>query len=676
MAKSSPSAREELRQLRDEIAGHDYAYFVLDDPIVPDAVYDRLMRRIRDLEANHPELITSDSPTQRVGTEPVGGFEEVQHDAPMLSLDNAFAEEEVEDFDRRLRDRLSSEGIDTDQIAYVAEPKFDGAAVSIRYEDGQLVLAATRGDGRRGENITHNVKTIPSIPLKLRGPSIPRILEVRGEIFMPLEGFRAYNEKAEQQGEKPFVNPRNAAAGSLRQLDPRLTAQRPLDVFFYSVGSYEGWEFPSTHSGVLKALEGLGLKTCSEWQRQDGILGCLAYYANISAKRDDLPYEIDGVVYKVDELRWQEALGFVSRAPRWAIAHKFPAQEELTVVENIEFQVGRTGAITPVARLEPVFVGGVTVSNTTLHNVDELQRKDVRIGDTVIVRRAGDVIPEIVKVVKERRPKKARRAIFPERCPVCDSDVVRSDGEAVSRCIGGLICAAQRKEAIRHFASRLALDIEGLGSKLIAQLVESELVRTPADLYRLTLEQLQSLERMGEKSARNLLESLEKSKSTTFSRFLYALGIREVGEATAIALAQSFTVLDDLMKADSERLEAIPDVGPIVASRIRAFFGEPHNKKVIVDLIAAGITWPAAEAHDSSDQPLAGKTIVLTGTLESLSRSDAKARLTELGARVTGSVSKTTDIVVVGANPGSKAAKADSLGVTIWGEEDVLDILE
>lgn len=675
MAKDPLPAREELRQLREEIAGHDHAYFVLDDPIVPDAVYDRLLRRIRELEAAHPELITPDSPTQRVGSEPVGGFEAVQHDVPMLSIDNAFAEEDVRDFDRRLRDRLRSQGIDTDQIAYVAEPKFDGAAVNIRYEDGQLVLAATRGDGRKGENITHNVRTIPSVPLKLRGSSVPRILEARGEIFMPLEGFRAYNENALAQGEKPFVNPRNAAAGSLRQLDPRLTAQRPLDVFFYSVGRHEGWEVPTTHSGILEALEDFGLKTCSEWKRQEGILGCLAYYSNISAKREDLPYEIDGVVYKVDDLRWQEALGFVSRAPRWAIAHKFPAQEELTVVQNIEFQVGRTGAITPVARLEPVFVGGVTVSNTTLHNVDELQRKDVRIGDTVIVRRAGDVIPEIVKVVKERRPKKARRPHFPDRCPVCDSEVVRAEGEAVSRCIGGLICAAQRKEAIRHFASRLALDIEGLGSKLISQLVESELIRTPADLYRLTLEQLQSLERMGEKSAKNLLESLEKSKTTTFSRFLYALGIREVGEATAIALSQSFHDLNDLMRADTERLETVPDVGPVVASRIHAFFREPHNQEVISDLLDAKISWPEPEAIETEHQPLAGKTIVLTGTLEALSRSEAKARLTALGARVTGSVSKTTDIVIVGTNPGSKATKADSLGVTIWDEEDVQKIL-
>ncbi len=676
MAKDSSPARKELRKLRDEIAAHDYAYFVLDDPTVPDAVYDRLLRRIRELEAAHPELITPDSPTQRVGSAPISGFDEVQHDVPMLSIDNAFAEDEVLDFDRRLRDRLRSEGIDTEQIAYVAEPKFDGAAVNIRYEDGQLVLAATRGDGRKGENITHNVRTIPSVPLKLRGSSVPRILEARGEIFMPLEGFHAYNERALERDEKPFVNPRNAAAGSLRQLDPKLTAQRPLDVFFYSIGLHDGWEVPATHSGVLEALEDLGLKTCSEWKRQEGILSCLAYYSNISAKRDDLPYEIDGVVYKVDDLRWQEALGFVSRAPRWAIAHKFPAQEELTVVQNIEFQVGRTGAITPVARLDPVFVGGVTVSNTTLHNVDELQRKDVRIGDTVIVRRAGDVIPEIVKVVKDRRPKKARRPHFPKRCPVCDSEVVRAEGEAVSRCIGGLICAAQRKEAIRHFASRLALDIEGLGSKLITQLVESELVRTPADLYRLTLDQLQSLERIGEKSAKNLLESLEKSKSTTFSRFLYALGIREVGEATAIALAQSFHDLDDLMQADTEQLEAVPDVGPIVASRIRAFFGEPHNEKVISDLLDAGISWPQPEGADIEHQPLTGKTIVLTGTLASLSRSEAKARLTALGARVTSSVSKATDIVIVGANPGSKAAKADSLGVTIWDEEDVLDVLE
>ena len=676
MGTSSAVVRKRLIELRETIAQHDFAYFVLDDPVVPDAEYDRLARQLRELETDHPELVTADSPTQRVGIKPISEFSEVRHRVPMLSLDNAFNKDELLEFDRRVQERLKASDIDAQEVEYVAEPKLDGTAVSLRYEDGQLVLAATRGDGSSGEDVTHNVRTIPAVPLRLRGSTIPPVLEARGEVFMPKAGFLAYNQRALEAGDKPFVNPRNAAAGSLRQLDPALTAQRPLDIFFYAVGDHEGWAPPSTHSNVLERLKELGLKTCPEWKKVDGIQCCLDYYDSIRSKRDDLPYEIDGVVYKVNDFKWQKELGFVSRAPRWAIAHKFPAQEELTVVQNIEFQVGRTGAITPVARLEPIFVGGATVSNATLHNIDELNRKDVRVGDTVIVRRAGDVIPEIVKVVKEWRPAKTRRVRLPKRCPVCKSDVVRVEGEAVSRCIGGLFCRAQRKEAIRHFSSRSAMDIEGLGSKLIDQLVEHELVNHPADLYALTAEQLEGLERMGSKSAANLLEALEKSKGTKFNRFLYALGIREVGEATALALATSFTTLDQLMAADDERLQLVPDVGPIVASHIRAFFHENHNLDVIRQLLASGIEWPVNTTVSVVNSPVTGKTVVLTGSLASMTRDEAKAHLISLGAKVASSVSKATDIVIVGENPGSKSTKAAALGVTIWEEQDFLEAIK
>ncbi len=675
MGTSSAVVRKRLIELRETIAQHDFAYFVLDDPVVPDAEYDRLVRQLRELETDHPELVTADSPTQRVGIKPISEFSEVRHRVPMLSLDNAFNKDELLEFDRRVQERLKASDIDAQEVEYVAEPKLDGTAVSLRYEDGWLVLAATRGDGSSGEDVTHNVRTIPAVPLRLRGLAIPPVLEARGEVFMPKAGFLAYNQRALEAGEKPFVNPRNAAAGSLRQLDPALTAQRPLDIFFYAVGANEGWAPPPTHSNTLERLKELGLKTCPEWKKVDGILGCLAYYASIGSKRDDLPYEIDGIVYKVNDLQWQKELGFVSRAPRWAIAHKFPAQEELTVVQNIEFQVGRTGAITPVARLEPIFVGGATVSNATLHNIDELNRKDVRVGDTVIVRRAGDVIPEVVKVVKDWRPAKTRRVRLPKRCPVCKSDVVRVEGEAVSRCIGGLFCRAQRKEAIRHFSSRSAMDIEGLGSKLIDQLVERELVNHPADLYALTADQLEGLERMGPKSAANLLEALNKSKRSTFNRFLYALGIREVGEATALALATSFTTLDQLMAADDERLQLVPDVGPIVASHIRAFFHENHNLDVIRQLLASGIEWPVITTVSVINSPLTGKTVVLTGSLASMTRDEAKAHLISLGAKVASSVSKATDIVIVGENPGSKSTKAAALGVTIWEEQDFLSVI-
>ena len=676
MGSSRSSVAGGLESLREEIEGHNYAYYVLDDPLVPDAEYDRLMRRLQALEAKHPNLVTADSPTQRVGITPIGEFHEVNHSVPMLSLENVFNETELIDFDRRVRGRLEAAGSGSAEITYAAEPKLDGAAVSLRYEDGLLVLGATRGDGGTGEDITHNVRTIPAVPLKLRGSRVPTVLEARGEVFMPKEGFLAYNKRALETGEKPFVNPRNAAAGSLRQLDPRLTAQRPLDVFFYGLGELDGWGSLQSHSDTLELLHDLGLKTCPEWEAVDGIQGCLAYYARIGRKREDLPYEIDGVVYKANDLESQAVLGAVSRAPRWAVAHKFPAQEELTLVEGVEFQVGRTGALTPVARLRPVFVGGVTVSNATLHNIGELARKDVRVGDTVIVRRAGDVIPEVVKVIKERRPAKTHAVRLPKKCPVCDSEVIRPEDEAIARCVGGLVCAAQRKEAVRHFASRRALDIEGLGSKLVDQLVTQGLVENPADLFTLTLEQLADLDRMGSKSADNLLQALEKSKSTTLSRFLYALGIREVGEATALALANDFGSLESLMAADEDRLQEVPDVGPIVAERISAFFQEDRNSEIVGKLLATGVRWPQPEASVAKDSPVAGKTVVLTGTLTSMTRDEAKEKLKALGAKVTGSVSKTTDFVVAGDRPGSKAARALELGVSIMDENELNIIFE
>ena len=662
--------------LREAIEGHNFAYYVLDDPVVPDAEYDRLMGQLQALEADHPELITPDSPTQRVGITPIGEFGEVRHHVPMLSLDNVFNESELVGFDRRVRDRLKSGGLALDEIEFVAEPKLDGTAVSLRYERGVFVLGATRGDGNTGEDITHNIRTIPAVPLRLRQENAPEVLEVRGEVFMPKEGFLAYNQRALETGDKPFVNPRNAAAGSLRQLDPRLTAQRPLDVFFYGIGELDGRAPPETHSETLAYLHESGLKTCPEWEVVAGIQGCLAYYTHIGQKRDDLPYEIDGVVYKVNAIENQELLGAVSRAPRWAIAHKFPAQEELTVVKGVDFQVGRTGALTPVARLQPVFVGGVTVSNATLHNMDELARKDVRVGDSVIVRRAGDVIPEVVKVVEEWRPAKARPVRLPKKCPVCGSEVIRVEGEAVARCVGGLVCAAQRKEAIRHFASRRAMDIEGLGTKLVDQLVDEDLIENPADLFGLAAEQLSGLERMGPKSAGNLIEALEKSKSTTFNRFLYALGIREVGETTALALANHIGSLEELAAADGDQLQEVPDVGPVVAANVTAFFQESRNRAIVDRLIGSGITWPKPVRSDPEDSPLTGKTVVLTGRLSSMTRAEAKQALLGLGAKVTSSVSKSTDLVIAGDRPGSKADRALELGIEVFDERAWLKLLD
>ena len=670
MPAPDPAVRR-IEALRREIREHNYRYYVLDDPSVPDAEYDRLMRELEALEAEHPELVTPDSPTQRVGAEPADRFGEVRHALPMLSLANAFSEDDLHAFYKRIRDRLGIE----DEIEFAAEPKLDGLAVSLLYEDGKLVRGATRGDGVTGEDITQNIRTIKTIPLALHGEDWPRLLEVRGEVYMPRKGFEALNARARERGEKTFVNPRNAAAGSLRQLDPRITAERPLAMFCYGVGKVEGAALPDRQSAILERLQDWGLRVCPERDVVTGPAGCLDYYRRIGAQRDRLPYEIDGVVYKVNRLDLQDDLGFVSRAPRWAIAHKFPAQEEITILRDVEFQVGRTGALTPVARLEPVFVGGVTVSNATLHNMDEIERKDVHIGDTVIVRRAGDVIPEVVGVVAERRPPDARPVTMPAECPVCGSEVVRAEGEAVARCSGGLYCGAQRKEAIKHFASRRAMDIEGLGDKLVDQLVEAGLVDHVDGIYRLTVEQVASLERMGEKSAQNLIHAIDKSRQTTLERFIFALGIREVGEATARALALHFGDLAPLMQADEEALQLVPDVGPIVARHVVSFFHQAHNREVIDRLLAAGIEWETIEVTPAAEQPLAGCTYVLTGTLESMTRDEAKARLMALGAKVSGSVSKKTTAVIAGAEAGSKLAKAEALGVTVLDEDGLQTLL-
>jgi DNA ligase (NAD+) len=667
---------EKVESLREQIRHHNYLYHVLDAPEIPDVEYDRLVRKLQALEAEHPELVTPDSPTQRVGANPIEAFGTIEHRLPMLSLDNAFSEEELRDFHRRVVDRLELED-GGEHLLYAAEPKLDGAAVSLLYVNGTLQQGATRGDGTRGEDITHNVRTIDAVPLKLIGSDYPETLEVRGEVFMPKAGFEAYNRRARETGEKAFVNPRNAAAGSLRQLDPRLTAERPLDIYIYSVGFVEGRELPDNHSEVLDQLQRWGLKTCPERNVVEGIDGCLAYYEDLGARRDSLSYEIDGVVYKVNSRAEQRELGFVSRAPRWAIAHKFPAKEELTVVKGVEFQVGRTGALTPVARLEPVFVGGVTVSNATLHNMDEVNRKDVRIGDTVIVRRAGDVIPEVVSVIRNRRPKGARKVRLPAKCPVCESAVIREEGEAVARCTGGLYCSAQRVEALKHFVSRRAMDIDGLGAKLIEQLVSINRIKTPAGLFALEKDELASLERMGEKSAQNLIDAIENSKDTTLARFLYSLGIREVGEATAASLAAHFGGLDAIMSASEDDLLSVTDVGPVVASRIRTFFDEAHNREVILRLKDAGVHWKESEPRSApKDGRLAGKTFVLTGTLAAMTRDEAKDRIQALGGKVTGSVSKKTDFVIFGDKAGSKLSKAQQLGVETLDEKQFQILLE
>lgn len=671
MKAHSPAAR--AVELRRQLEHHNYRYHVLDDPEVSDAEYDRLLQELKAIEADNPDLITPDSPTQRVGATPVSELQEVVHTTPMLSLDNAFADEDLVNFDRRVRERLE----DVAQIEYVAEPKLDGLAVSFRYEHGKLVQAATRGDGLKGEDVTHNIRTIKAVPTQLRG-KVPDVLEVRGEVFMLLAGFKAMNQRALERGEKVFVNPRNAAAGTLRQLDPRLAAERPLDAFFYGVGQHGGWKLPPRHSEVLDQYREWGLKVSPLTKVVQGVEGCLEFYRDVGAKRASLKYEIDGVVYKVNSFAQQRELGFVSRAPRWAIAHKFPAHEENTIVRDVEFQVGRTGALTPVARLEPIFVGGVTVSNATLHNMDEVQRKDVRIGDTVVIRRAGDVIPEVVKVIPERRPKDARVVELPAKCPICGSAVEREEGEAVARCTGGLFCPAQRKESLRHFAGRRAMDIDGLGAKIIDQLVDSDppLVHSAADLYKLTVQQFADLERLGEKSAANLVAALEHSKKTTLARFLYALGIRDVGEATAAALANHFGSIEPLQEADEAAIQEVPDVGPIVAAHVHTFFQQPHNREVIQELRDLGVHWPKQQRKAAaSEGALSGKTFVLTGTLESMSRDQAGDRITAAGGKVTGSVSKKTSYVVAGAEAGSKLQKAQELGVEVLDEAAFLKLL-
>ena len=664
---------QKLTELRTTLRHHEYLYHVMDTPEIPDAEYDRLMRELRELEAQHPDLITPDSPTQRVGAAPLASFSQVRHEVPMLSLDNVFDEESFLAFNKRVQDRLKS----SDDLIYCCELKLDGLAVSILYENGVLVQAATRGDGTTGEDITANVRTIRAIPLRLRGDNIPQRLEVRGEVFLPQAGFEKINEEARRTGGKVFANPRNAAAGSLRQLDPRITAKRPLTFFCYGVGALTGGELPESHSGRLQQFKAWGLPVSDRVTLCHTPEEVLTYYRKVEEDRPNLGFDIDGVVIKVDSLALQEQLGFVARAPRWAVAFKFPAQEQMTFVRDVEFQVGRTGAITPVARLEPVHVAGVLVSNATLHNADEIERLGLRIGDKVVIRRAGDVIPQVVNVVLSDRPEETREIVFPTHCPVCNSDVERVKGEAVTRCTGGLICGAQRKEALKHFVSRRALDVEGMGDKIIDQLVEKEYVHTPADLFRLTAGKLTGLDRMGPKSAQNVVNALEKSKATTFARFLYALGIREVGEATAAGLAAYFATIEALEQATIEELQKVPDVGIVVATHVFHFFAEENNRDVIAQLRAEGVNWPAPVVVNAEeiDSPFAGKTVVLTGSLSQLSRDDAKARLMALGAKVAGSVSKKTDLVIAGEAAGSKLAKAQELGIAVIDEAEMLRLL-
>ena len=663
-------AAARVAALREQLKAHDYRYYVLDEPTVSDSEYDGLMQELKALEAEHPQLITQDSPTQRVGGMPVADFGVVEHAVPMLSLDNGFTEQDLLDFDRRVHERLKTEA----DIAYSAEPKLDGLAVSLTYRKGVLERAATRGDGVHGEDVTANVRTIRGVPLSLRGAP-PALIEVRGEVFMPVAGFKLMNEQAQARGEKVFVNPRNAAAGSLRQLDARITAGRPLDIFLYAVGLVEGGTVPDHHTALLQAFRDWGLKTSPEARAVKGVAGCLAYYQDIGARRESLPYQIDGVVYKVDARADQERLGFVSRAPRWALAHKFPAQEATTQVTSIEFQIGRTGALTPVARLQPTFVGGVTVSNATLHNMDEVQRKDVRVGDTVVIRRAGDVIPEVVRVVPDAAHDGRTQVTLPKTCPICGSLVEKAPGEAIARCSGGFTCRAQRQEGIRHFASRRAMDIEGLGDKVIEQLVETEMVKSPADIYALTSEQLAGLERMGEKSAANLHAAILKSRDTTLPRFLFALGIRDVGEATALALAQHFRTLEALAAADSAQIQEVPDVGPVVAGHVAVFFASAAHAAVIGRLRSCGVHWPALPQQAASALRLSGQTWVVTGTLVTMSRDEASDALVALGAKVAGSVSKKTTGVVVGTDAGSKLKKAQELGIPILDEAEFLKLL-
>ena len=671
MSQPAPTLLEEISQLRADLDDANYRYYVLDEPTLTDADYDRKLQRLKQLEGEHPELISPDSPTQRVGAAPAEGFPEVAHAIPMLSLDNAFSRDDIVAFAERVAERLECQA---EEIEFSCEPKLDGAAVSLVYEQGVLVSGATRGDGRTGEGITSNLRTLRSVPLKLMGKRVPELLEVRGEVIMRHSGFEALNERAREEGSKVFANPRNAAAGSLRQLDPRITATRPLEFHAYQAARLEPDLGDATHSALMARLSTLGFRTSAELTTMYGPGAVADYCEQLGAKRDQLGYDIDGVVIKVNDLRHQRELGFVARAPRWAVAFKFPAQEEVTTLNDVEFQVGRTGAITPVARLAPVTVAGVTVSNATLHNADEITRLGVMIGDTVAIRRAGDVIPQVVRVDEEKRPADARVITFPDHCPVCGSDIERLEGEAVARCSGGLYCAAQRKEALKHFASRKALDIDGLGEKLIEQLVDQEWVKTPADLFHLSVEQLKSLPRMGEKSATNLVNALEKAKQTTLARFIYALGIREVGEATAANVANHFGTLQALQDADQAALEAVNDVGPIVAKHIHTFFRQPHNLETLQALIEAGITWQESEVTQGPT-PLEGQTWVLTGAMESMTRDEGKARLQALGAKVAGSVSKKTTCLVAGEAAGSKLTKAEQLGVEVIDEATFIERL-
>ncbi|UAA40515.1 NAD-dependent DNA ligase LigA [Paraneptunicella aestuarii] len=665
---SEPASR--INELKSTLEDYNYQYYVLDNPTVTDAEYDRLMRELVELEKSNPELLTSDSPSQKVGGAPLPEFQQVTHEVPMLSLDNAFSEDEMRAFEKRMLDRLKR----SITLTYCCEPKLDGLAVSLLYEDGKLVRGATRGDGTVGEDITQNVRTIKNIPPRLRGEQYPQRVEVRGEVFMPLAGFEKLNQEQAVQGKKIFVNPRNAAAGSLRQLDSRITAKRPLMFNAYSMGLVEGEkeELADTHYDRLQQLREWGLPVSKEIRQASGVEECLDYYRELGNKRPELGYEIDGVVFKVNDLAIQEELGFVARAPRWAIAQKFPAQEEMTTLLDVDFQVGRTGAITPVARLEPVFVGGVTVSNATLHNQDEIERLGVKKGDTVIIRRAGDVIPQVVSVVLEKRPDDAQDIVFPEHCPVCDSHIERTEDQAVARCTGGLVCKAQRKEAIKHFVSRKALDVDGLGDKLIEQFVDLGWIETPADLFKLDIAQVAALERMGEKSAANIDKALDAAKKTTLAKFIYSLGIREVGEATAANLANHFLTLEALLQADIAALQEVDDVGEVVAQHVVHFFGEARNREVIQQLQDAGVHWPQIEKKSQDEQPLIGKTFVITGTLSSMGRNDAKARLQDLGAKVAGSVSANTDYLVAGEKAGSKLTKAQELGVEVMTEEQML----
>jgi DNA ligase (NAD+) len=671
----TPQYRDRANDLKEQINRHNHRYYVLDDPEIPDAEYDKLFRELQSLEEQLPDLITSDSPTQRVGAAPLKEFGEVTHAIPMLSLANAFNDEEMLSFGSRIAGLLDSENADS--LEFTAEPKLDGLAISLRYEQGKFVQGATRGDGVSGEDVTQNIRTIQSIPLALTGKDYPQVLEVRGEVFMSKDGFLNLNENQQATGAKSFANPRNAAAGSLRQLDSKITATRPLEFYAYGVGEVQGGMLADKQSKRLEQLKSWGIRVSSEVKTVKGVTkGCLGYYDNISQRREQLGYEIDGVVFKINSVDQQEELGFVSRAPRWAIAQKFPAQEALTTINAIDVQVGRTGTITPVARLEAVEVGGVIVTNATLHNQDEIERLDVRVGDTVVIYRAGDVIPKVASVVKERRPKKTKRFKMPQQCPECGSEVERAEDEAATRCTGGLFCPAQRKNSIKHFNSRRAMDLDGVGDKLVDQLVDKGLIENAADQYSLTKKQLAELDRMAEKSADNVIEALEKSKATTLARFIFALGIRDVGEATAHNLAQYFADLDAVMTTNEEALQEVPDIGPIVAHHLVSFFKQKHNKQVIKKLLKAGVHWPAVAQQKSSDSELAGKTFVITGTLVSIKRNELKDKLQKLGAKVTASVSKNTDYVVVGAEPGSKYDKAKKLGVEILKEKEILELID